>query len=113
MHDAIMECEKLLGNVRKTTIGKQGISNAAALKTTIILELLNRDNHQVSRAMLMKKMWAHYENSTEFDDMMQSFDAAGMIKTGNIGNQIVYTMPDDQVRELREFMAGKGKGKKV
>ena len=109
MQEAIIESEKLLGNVRKTTLGKQGISNAALLKSLIIFELLNRDNHQVTRIVLMKKMWQNYENSAEFDDIMQSFDAAGMIKTNSIGNQIVYTMPDNQVIELKRFMAGKSK----
>jgi hypothetical protein len=107
MTDAIVECEKLLGNVRKTTMGKQGISESALLKTMIIMELLNRDNHQITRIVMMKKMWQHYSNPQEFDEIMQSFDAAGMIKTNNIGNQIVYTMPNDQVEELKVFMSGK------
>lgn len=112
MTDAITESEKLLGNVRKTTLGKHGISQSALLKTMIIMELLNRDNHQVTRLLLMKKMWQHYENSQEFDDIMQSFDATGMIKTNSIGNQIVYTMPPDQVQELKVYMEGKSsKGK--
>jgi len=109
MHEAIIECEKLLGNVRRTTLGKQGISQSAVLKTMIIMELLNRDNHQVSRTMLMKKMWQHYVNAEDFDSMMQSFDASGMIKTSSVGNQIIYEMPQEQVKELRAFMAGKAK----
>lgn len=104
---AIAESEKLLGNVRKTTMGKHGISQSALLKTMIIMELLNRDNHQVTRVVLMKKMWQHYENSQEFDDIMQSFEASGIILTTNIGNQIVYTMPPKQVEELQVYMAGR------
>ena len=111
MNQAILECEKLLGNVRKTTLGKHGISQAALLKTLIIMELLSREPHQVSRAMLMKKMWANYENATEFDDMMLSFDQAGMIKTTTVGNHVIYIMPEDQVSELKEFMAAKNKPK--
>jgi hypothetical protein len=107
MDEAIRECEKLLGNVRKTTMGKHGISQSALLKTLIIMELLNRENHQVSRTMLMKKMWQHYENAQEFDDMLASFDAAGMIITSSVGNQILYTMPANQVGELQEYMKGK------
>jgi hypothetical protein len=107
MSEAIIECEKLLGNVRKTTMGKHGISQSALLKTLIIMELLNRDNHQVSRTMLMKKMWQHYESSQEFDDMLASFDSAGMIITSSVGNQILYTMPANQVVELQEYMKGK------
>jgi hypothetical protein len=108
---AILECEKLLGNVRKTTLGKQGLSHSALLKTMIIMELLNREDHRVSRAMLMKKMWQHYENATEFDDMMQGFEASGLIKTESIGNQIIYRMPEEQAKEMKEFMAGKNRSK--
>jgi hypothetical protein len=107
MHQGIIECEKLLGNVRRTTLGKQGISQAALLKSLIIMELLNRDNHQISRALLMKKMWANYENPNEFDEIMAGFEAAGMIKTNSIGNQIVYSMPESQAKEMKQFLAGK------
>lgn len=109
MQEAITECEKLLGNVRKTTLGKQGISQAAMLKTMIIMELLNREPHVVSRTVLMKKMWQHYVNALEFDDMMKAFEDAGMIITSALGNTIIYTMPDKQVDELKKFMAGKMK----
>ena len=109
MNEAITESEKLLGNVRKTTLGKQGVSQSALIKTMIIMELLNREPHQVTRTVLMKKMWQHYGNPAEFDDIMQSFDASGMIITSSVGNQILYTMPPHQVEELKQFMAGKGK----
>ncbi len=112
MADAIAECERLLGNARRATHGKHGMSNAALLKSLIIMELLNRENHQVTRTVLMKKMWMHYQHSQEFDDMMQTFDAAGMITTFMIGNQVAYQMPDKQVEELKRFMAGKA-GQKV
>lgn len=109
MTSAITESEKLLGNVRKTTMGRHGISQSALLKTMIIMELLNRDNHQVTRTVMMKKMWQHYSNPQEFDDIMQSFDASGMISTNSVGNQILYTMPVNQVEELQVFMAGKSR----
>ena len=109
MEKAIEECERLLGNVRKTTMGKNGMSAKAVLKSTIIMELLNRENHQVTRTVLMKKMWQHYDNSEEFDSMMQAFDASGMIHTSSVGNQILYTMPETQVNELKDFMRGRSK----
>jgi len=107
MLKAITECEKLIGNVRRTTMGKQGISNTSVLKTQVIMELLTRETHQVSRAILMKKLWMHYSASEEFDNMMLSFDHAGMIKISSVGNQILYTMPESQVEELKKFMSGK------
>lgn len=109
MEEAIHECAKLLGNVRATTLGKHGISNTSLLKSLIIMELLNREPHSVSRPILMKKLWMHYENSEEFDSILQSFDASGMITTSSIGNQIIYSMTDEQVNELQKFVTAKNK----
>lgn len=107
MHDAISECEKLLGNVRKTTLGKQGISTASMLKTMIIMELLGRENNEISRQMLMKKMWSHYTDVNEFDQMMLAFHEANMVVTTNLGTSIIYKMPEEHVKELKAYMAGK------
>ena len=109
MQLAIDHCEKLVGNVREMTHGKRGLSDAKAIKGLIITELLGRDTHQISRAMLLKRMWAHYKDANEMDEIMQSFDQAGMIKTESIGNQIIYVMPDNQVQELKRFYAGKNR----
>lgn len=109
MREAIAECERLVGNARRTTIGKQGMSNTALLKTNIIMELLTRETNSISRTVLTKKMWMHYGAIEEFDNLMESFHAAGMIVTETVGNQTIYRMPEKQVQELKEFMAGKTK----
>lgn len=109
MQLAISHCEKLIGNVREMTHGKKGLSDSKLIKGLIIKELLNRETHQISRTMLLKKMWAHYGDATEFDNIMVSFDQAGMIKIESVGNQIIYVMPDNQVEELKRLFAGKNK----
>lgn len=109
MQEAIGRCEKLIGNVRQMTHGQKGVSQAKLLKGMIIKELLERETHQISRQMLMKKMWSHYSDSNEFDDIMLSFDSAGMIKTQSIGNQIIYIMPETEVEELKKHFEGRNK----
>lgn len=109
MHEAIEHCEKLVGNARTVTLGKQGLSNSAILKSMIVMELLNREPHMISRLMLSKKLWMHYTNINELDDIMLSFQSAGIIMTENIGNTIVYKMHDAQVQEYKKFLAGKNK----
>lgn len=106
---AIDLCEKLVGNVREMTHGKKGLSEAKNIKGLIINELLAREPHQISRPMLLKRMWAHYKEANELDEIMLSFDQAGMIKMESIGNQIVYVMPDHQVQELKKLFAGKNR----
>ena len=107
MLEAISQCEKLIGNVRKTTMGRKGKSSYALQKTLIIEELLKRDNHSISRMQLNKKYWMH-GNSDEWDIIMQSFDVSGMILTESVGNQIIYKMPPEQVKKMMEFLSGKG-----
>lgn len=106
---AIAHCEKLIGNVREMTYGKKGLSDAKNIKNVIIQEILQRDTHQISRPMLLKRMWAHYKDATELDEIMQSFDQAGMIITESLGNQIIYTMPEKIVIEYQKFFGGKSK----
>jgi len=105
---AISYCERLVGNVREMTHGKKGLSESKNLKGIIIQELLGREPCRISRTMLLKKMWAHYKEASELDEIMMSFDQAGMIKTENMGNQIIYVMPEVVVTEYRKLFAGKG-----
>lgn len=109
MQLAIDYCRKLVGNVREMTYGKKGLSESKNLKDMIIKEVMARDGHQVSRTMLLKKLWSHYKEASELDEVMLSFDQAGMIKIESVGNQIIYRMPDLQYNELRKFFSGKGK----
>lgn len=109
--NAISQCEKLIGNVRKATMGKNGTSVSSALKGLIIMELLEREPHQISRTLLMRKYWAHYSGEDEFNDVMISMVSAGMVKDRNMGNVIIYEMPSSQVEELKHLMSGKFKEK--
>ena len=109
MQLAIEYCRKLVGNVRQVTHGRKGLSESKGIKKLILEELYGRDTHQISRAMLLKKMWAHYKDASELDEIMVSFDQAGSIKIQTIGNQIIYIMPDSIVQEYKNYYAGKGK----
>jgi len=109
MQFAITYCRKLIGNIREMTHGKRGLSESSDIKGAIIKELMSRDTHQISRAMLLKRMWSHYKEAHELDEIMLSFDQAGMIKVESIGNQIIYVMPDHQVQEYKKLWAGKNK----
>lgn len=109
MRKAIEHCEKLVGNVRHMTYGQKGLSEAKGLKQLIINEIWARPNYQISRALLLKIMWSHYKEANEIDEIMQSFDAAGMIKTESIGNQIIYVMPEVQIQEYKKMFARGGR----
>lgn len=109
MQLAIDYSERLVGNVRHMTHGKKGLSESKSLKGLILEELLGRQSHSISRAMLLKKMWMHYKEATELDDIMVSFEQARVITIESIGNQIIYAMPDNQVKEMKQFYAGKNR----
>jgi len=104
--EAITVCEKLLGNVRKATLGKRGKSDTADKKGIILKELINRDNHQITRTMMLKKYMMDFK-ATELDEIMIEFDQTGIIKVENIGNQVVYRMPESHARQLIQHFKGK------
>lgn len=102
---AIKECEKFIGNVRQTTMGK-GRSVWATEKALAIKELVDRDNHMISRAQLNKKYYLN-ANSNEWDEVMKSLEVAGIITTEQHGQNLVYIMPDKVVQEFKNHLAGK------
>jgi hypothetical protein len=109
MQLAIDYSQKLIGNVRQMTYGKKGLSDAKDIKTLIIQELYMRETHQISRQMLLKKMWLHFREASEIDEIMNSFDQAGVINVQSLGNQVIYVMPENQVQEYERHFSGKGK----
>lgn len=106
--EAITVCERLLGNVRKATLGKRGKSDTAEKKGIILKELVKRDNHQISRAMFLKKFIMDFK-AEELDNIMQEFDQIGTIKTVVMGNQVVYQMPKHKADEIIAHFKGKSK----
>lgn len=112
MTEAIKICEQLLGNVRKTTMGRSGLSTSSHIKGLIINELLNvRENHVITRAMLGKKFYMHYGSPQELDEIMQAFHVSGMILTESQGDTVIYRMPETQVKQLKLYLEGKGNRK--
>ena len=107
MIEAISVSEKLIANVRKTTLGKKGKAANLYLKTLIMQELLLREPHMITRENLMKKCFMHYSSVDEFNEAMSSFHEVGMIQIENKGTQTIYIMPDAQVKLLQDHLAGK------
>jgi len=107
MQEAIHQCESLVGNIRKATLGRNGASSSAQFRTLIMLELLNRNTHQASRQGLMQKFWMHFGTPNEFDDTMEVLRSAGYITVEPAGTQLIYTMPPERVEEFKKFMKGK------
>lgn len=105
MEQAIAQCEKLVGNVRRTTLGRG--NSFAAERALVIEELaLLRDNHKITRTQLIKKYWMR-ASSKEWDDICETMIAGGHIVRENEGNQIVYRMLDDVVADFMKHFKGK------
>lgn len=105
IEEAIGMCEKLVGSVRKATMG-QGKSQFAQHKAMIIQELLARDNHIISREQLNKKFYLHGSHE-EWDTIMGSLEVAGFVKAKNMGTQIIWEMPVRIVTEMKRHLEGK------
>jgi len=105
MREAIVECEKLIGNVRKATLGR-GKHILAEEKGVLIEELVRRDNHIMSREQLNKKYWMR-ASADEWDDVARSLEVAGILRIESIGNQIIYRMPPNVYAQWENHLKGK------
>jgi len=108
IREALRVTEPLIGNVRKATLGKRGKSDFAEKKGIILKELIGRQNYQISRAMMLKKYMMDIKGA-ELDEIMLEFDQSGIVKTMNVGNQIVYQMPTDIAEKFKSHFKGKAK----
>lgn len=110
VEEAIEICTKLVGNVRKITLGRgtQNDVSGGQRKILLLRELLERENHSITRAMLHKKYWLQ-GSVAEWDDAVVSAKEAGLIDLVQSPAGLIYEMPEDKVKELKEFLAGKGK----
>ena len=103
--EAIEKCERLVGNVRRTTLAR-GRSQWVQEKALAIEELITRDNHIITRQQLNMKYWMH-ANVGEWDEIMKSLEVAGAIVIEMQGNQVCYRMPVDEVEKWKKHFKGK------
>lgn len=109
MTEAIAICEKLVGNIRKVTLGKTESEGTNAERKILLLnELISREDHRISRTQLHKKYWVQ-GNVKEWDDCVVSFVEAGMVNIAQHGTQIVYEMRPEAIKEMKNFLAGRNK----
>ena len=106
--EAIKVGERLIGNIRRTTMTKKRTDDQALVKASIIKELLSRESHAITRTLLLSKQIMGI-NAKELDEIMLSFSEAGIIETKSINNQIIFEMTEDKVEEYRRHFEGKSK----
>ena len=109
MASAIRLCEKLIENIRRVTFGKDEseVSNAVR-KRIILLELINRPDHKISRKMLLSTYWIQ-GNRNEWDECIVSLLDAGSMHVDKIGDELVYWMDEETAGEFRAFLEGRKK----
>lgn len=109
MQEAVIQCEKMVGNIRKTTLGKSNVESGDSIRRTILIrELLRRETHSITQIMLNKRFWMQ-GSSAEWADAVVSIEAAGFITTKNIGGQIIIEMIPTAAQEMIRFLEGKNK----
>lgn len=109
MTEAIATCEKLVGNIRRVTVGKtEGEASDSGRKKLLLTELMNRDTRSITRAQLHKKYWMH-GTLNEWDETVLSFQAGEILTIETMGNQMVYKMTDKTHQDLNDHFAGKTK----
>lgn len=109
MEEAIGVCEKLVGNIRKVTLGKSATDGTNAERKILLLNaLLEEPGNRITRAVLHKKFWMH-GTVKEWDECVTSFIEAGLITIGQIGSNVIYEMTPESIIEMKKFFSGRSR----
>lgn len=106
LDEAVIQCESLIANVRKSTHGLDGKSPYAQHKAQFIFELLNRDNYSISHRMLVHKYHMN-GSSEEWKSIANDMQVAGVIDIENVGAETMYVMKPAAAEKLSKHFAGK------
>ena len=109
MTEAISLCEGLVGNIRRTSMGKSKLDNENATRKVLFLqELMKREDHKITRTQLNKKYWMH-SNMEGWDDVARSFEAAGTITIETAGPHTIFKMTEKAYQDMKRYLEGKNK----
>lgn len=107
MEEAIVQCEKLVGNARIATANSIGKKEGwVEHKNILIRTLIEREQHSISRAQFLKDNWP-MANSKEWDIVASSLEDAGVIGIQVNGPHVFYTMNNTTVEYYSRFFKGK------
>lgn len=107
MIQAIEMCEKLVGNIRRVTLGRTESEGTNAERKILLLnELLSREDHRISRTELHKKFWIQ-GNVKEWDECIVSFAENKMVEIVQYGTEFVYEMTAHAIIEFKKFLSGR------
>ena len=108
MDEAIQICTKLVGNARKVTFGRaEGDVSDGNRKKILILELMQRETHEISHTHLNKKFWMQ-GTTKEWEETALSLASAEIIEIIPVEGQTVnYRMTEKAYTEIKESLDGR------
>jgi hypothetical protein len=110
MLEAIKECEILVGNARRATIGsntQNDKTGSTKLTSAIILELLKRPSHSITKQILNQKYWMQANGSEHLNSIMNNLIESGTIYGRNENNVMVYEMTPTALQQWTNHLKGK------
>lgn len=99
LQDAINACFGFMINVTKTILpGKSQLSDSTRL---VMYELINREDHKITRQKLLQKFWGDFD-SVELDKVAETLQQAGLIIGRKSGQGIEYHLSEVAIRKYLE-----------
>jgi hypothetical protein len=105
LEEAIEACEKIVGNVRRTTMGSAPYEWVQH-KTVLIQEILSRTNFTITRQQFLAKYWM-MANARDWDLIAESLVEAGFIRIEQMGPTIAYVMDEEKAQQWLAHFKGK------
>jgi hypothetical protein len=102
IQDAINACLGFMVNVTKTILpGKSQLAESTRL---VMYELINRDDHKITRQKLLQKFWGDFD-SVELDKVTETLQQAGLILGKKSGQGMEYSL---SAVAIKKYLEAKG-----
>jgi hypothetical protein len=105
LEEAIEHAEKIVGNVRRTTMGSAP-HEWVQHKTVLIQKLIDRPDHFITRQQFLNEYWT-MANAKDWTEIAESLKEAGMINIESMGGNVIWSMDKDKAQQWIEHFKGK------
>jgi hypothetical protein len=99
IQDAINACIGFMINVTKTILpGKSQLAESTRL---VMYELINREDHKITRQKLLQKFWGDFD-SIELDKVTDTLVQSGLVLAKKSGSGMEYSLSPVALRKYLE-----------
>ncbi len=101
----ITAAEKLVNSAKQVTFTINEEETISTLKKKVLKILLKRSDHKITRMNLLQSLHG-VMNADDLNKIIETLEQGGLLVSQQVGQHVIYTMPDNIVKKLHIALGG-------